>query len=402
LPVFTYKATDDQGKIVDGRIEAKSVEAVISRLQHLSFYPLEVKEGEEPEEGKIRPLGFRWRKRKRIVYFTGQLSTLLDAGLPVDRSLAIAEELTDDRRLAQVIGRLRNSVEEGNTLAEAMEEHPSYFNQLYVNMIRAGESGGALEIVLRRLNEFLEESQRIREFIASSLAYPLFLVIFSMGALTVIITYVLPQFAEIFTDMGAAIPLPARILMSISEFIGRWWWLMLAVSALIVFVFISWIKTAPGRLWWDRHRLGWPLMGPLYRKLEAARFARTLGTLMASGVPILQGVDIVGEIVGNRHISGFMDEVKEGLKKGEGLVAPLKKAGVFPPLFIHMTAVGEETGQLEEMLIKVAAIFEGEIENTTRSLLSMLEPVIIVTLGLVLGSIILSVLWAIFSVYGTF
>ncbi len=402
MPVYAYKATDEKGRIVDGQIEAKSTEAVISRLHHLSFYPLEIKESEEAEEGGFKPSLFRWQKVKKVAYFTAQLTTLLEAGFPVDRSLAVTEDLTDDKRFSQVIIQIRTSVEGGSSLAEALAEHPSYFNQLYVNMVRAGESGGVLEIVLRRLSDYLEESQKIRNFIATSLSYPIFLVLFSMGALSVIFTFVLPKFAEIFSDMGEAIPLPARILMGTSEFIGAWWWLMLLVAGILAVVFFSWVKTPPGRLWWDRQRLSWPVIGPLSRKLEAARFARTLGTLMQSGVPVLQAVDIVGEIVGNRHIASFMEDIKEGLKKGEGLVSPLDRAGVFPALFVHMAAVGEETGRMEEMLVKVADIYEGEIENTTRALLAMLEPVIIVVLGVVLGAIIMSVLWSIFSVYGTF
>lgn len=399
MPVFAYKATDEQGRVVNGQIEAKNTEAVVDRLQRLSFYPLEIKTAERISGRRGLPFALMWKKGKKVSLFTTQLSTLLDAGLPVDKSLAIMQELTEDEKFGGIIADVRQSVEEGNSLAEGLEDQKAYFNDLYVNMVRAGESGGVLETVLQRLSNFLEESQKMKDFIVSSLTYPVFLVIFSMLALIVIFTSVLPRFARIFDDMGEVLPLPARVLMNISHFIGAYWWVMVLGAVAAAAAFVSFVRTARGRLWWDRSRLTWPLLGVLTSKHETARFARTLGTLMASGVPILQAVDIVGETIGNRHMSSFMGDVKEGLKKGEGLVAPIARAGVFPPLFIHMSTVGEETGRLEEMLIKVAEIFEGEIEARTKSLLSILEPVILVLIGIVLGSIIISILWAIFSVY---
>ncbi len=399
MPVFAYKATDDKGRVVDGQIEARDPAAVADRLQRLSFYPLEIRASEEAKEaGRLAP-GLGWRRGRKVSFFTAQLATLLEAGLPVDRSLAIVEDLTEDRRLAAAIGRVRASVERGSTLSEAMRSEGVWFNDLYVNMVRAGESGGVLEIVLRRLADFLEESRRIKDFVASSLAYPVFLVFFSAVSLAFIFITVLPRFAQIFSDMGEAIPLPARVLMEVSGFMGRWWWAVLAALAGLILAARAWIGTREGRLRWDRARLGWPLIGGVLLKLETARLSRTLGTLMAGGVPVLAAVDIVGETVGNRHLASFMGGIKNGLRKGEGLVAPLRRAGVFPPLFLHLASIGEETGRLEDMLNKVASVYELEVETATKGLLSILEPLILLVLGVVLGGIIITVLWAIFSVY---
>ncbi len=209
----------------------------------------------------------------------------------------------------------------------------------------------------------------------------------------------MPRFARIFEDLGEALPLPARLLMGASDLIGQWWWAALLGLAAAVLLLRTWISTAEGKLAWDRSRLDWPLIGTLTRKLETARFARTLGTLLSGGVPILQAVEIVGRTVGNRHMAGFMGDISGGLKKGEGLATPLKRTGVFPPLFIHMATVGEETGQIEEMLVRTAGIFEREVESATKGILALIEPVILVALGLLLGGIVISVLWAIFSVY---
>ncbi len=397
MPPFAYTATDAEGRIVSGQMDARDSGAVADRLHHLKLYPLEIKPAEEGGDG--RAAGFRWRRHRSVVFFTAQLATLLEAGLPVDRSLAILEQLTENRRFSVVVGEVRHAVLEGSSLADALAAHPDWFEDLYVTMVRAGESGGALEIVMRRLAEFLDQNQKTRDFILGSLAYPIFLILFSGVSLAVIFVFVMPRFARIFEDLGEALPLPARLLMGASDLIAQWWWAALLVLAAAVLLLRSWISTAEGGLAWDKSRLDWPLIGTLTRKLETARFARTLGTLLSGGVPILQAVEIVGRTVGNRHMAGFMGDISGGLKKGEGLATPLKRTGVFPPLFIHMATVGEETGQIEEMLVRTAGIFEREVESTTKGILALIEPVILVTLGLLLGGIIISILWAIFSVY---
>jgi general secretion pathway protein F len=397
VPPFAYTATDAEGRTVSGQMDARDRAAVADRLHHLMLYPLEITQAEEGEAR--RALGFRWRRHRTVVFFTAQFATLLEAGLPVDRSLAILEQLTEEKRFAGIVGEVRHAVEEGSSLADALAAHPEWFEDLYVTMVRAGESGGALEIVMRRLAEFLDQSQKTRDFILSSLAYPLFLIFFSAASLAVIFVFVLPRFARIFDDLGEALPLPARVLMTASDLIAAWWWAALIGLAAAALLLRAWLATADGRLAWDRNRLEWPLLGNLTRKLETARFARTLGTLLSGGVPILQAVEIVGATVGNRHMAGFMRDIGGGLKKGEGLAAPLKRTGIFPPLFIHMATVGEETGQIEEMLVRTAGIFEREVESATKGLLSLLEPIILVVLGLLLGGVIISILWAIFSVY---
>jgi general secretion pathway protein F len=382
---------------VTGQIEAPDSGAVSTRLQELGFFPLTVRAESEGEGAAGRPRLARGGGR-RLAAFSRQLAVLLEAGIPLDHALGIAGEVADDPGFRDVIARVRRSVEEGAGLADAFALHPRVFDELYVSMVRAGEAGGALDQILKRLAEFLEEWQRIRDVVVSALLYPLFLSVFAAGAVMVLMVFVVPRFAEVFGDMGARLPAPTRLLMAVSEFLRRFWWLLGAGFAVAGAGLAAAARTPRWRIWWDRHVLGLPLAGDLAVKIQVSRFARVFGTLIASGVPIQRALEIVTGTLTNSVFSNSLANVQAGLKEGQGVAEPLRRAGVFPPLFLHMIAVGEETGRLEEMMLTVAASFDRDVETAARRLLSLVEPIIILIMGIVIGAVILSILWAIFSV----
>ena len=397
MPTFSYRATDREGKAVDGRIEAVDAGAVTSRLQELGFFPLRVRVADEPDVIAGLPR-FAWGGGRRLAEFSRQLAVLLEAGIPLDHALGIAGEVADAPGFRDVVARVRRSVEEGMGIADAMGLHPRVFDELYVSMVRAGEAGGALDQILKRLAEFLEERQRIRDIVVSTLLYPIFLSVFAAGAVTVLLVFVVPRFAEVFGDMGSRLPAPTRLLLAVSDFLRHFWWAIGAGLAILGVGAAQAARTPRWHLWWDRSVLRIPLAGDLAVKIQVSRFARVFGTLIASGVPILRALGIVAGTLSNSVFSNSLARVRDGLKEGQGVTEPLRRAGIFPPLFIHMVAVGEETGRLEEMMLTVAAAFDRDVETAARRLLSLLEPIIILIMGLVIGAIILSILWAIFSI----
>jgi general secretion pathway protein F len=372
--------------------------SVAARLQELGFFPLTVRPVAESGPTASFPRLRRGGGGRRLAAFSRQLAVLLEAGIPLDSALGISGEVADDPEFRAVIARVHRSVEEGSALGDALAKHPRTFNELYVSMVRAGEAGGALDQILKRLAEFLEEWQRIRDVVVSALLYPAFLSAFAAGAVTLLVVFVVPRFAGVFGDLGARLPAPTRVLLAVSDFLRSAWW---AVGAgLLGFggALAAAARTPRGRAWWDRAVLTLPLAGDLAVKIQVSRFARVFGTLIASGVPILRALEIVTGTLTNSVFSGSLARVQSGLKEGQGVAEPLRRAGVFPPLFLHMVAVGEETGRLEEMMLTVASTYDRDVETAARRLLSLLEPIIILIMGVVIGAIILSILWAIFSV----
>jgi general secretion pathway protein F len=333
-----------------------------------------------------------------VLAFTQQLHTLLEAGLEVDRSLAILIDLSETGRMRPVIRQLLAEVQGGRSLADSLAKHPRIFSRLYVNMVRAGEAGGALEVVLARLVTFLESAKAIRDEALSALVYPSLVLAVGGGAVIVLLNFVIPRFAGIFAQSGQLLPLSTRILLGVSGFTAAYWWLLLGVPVVLGLGLRGYLQTAEGRLVGDQLKLRLPLIGRIIRELEVARLARTLGTLLASGVPVLTALGIAGETVGNVALARRLPKMGEGVKRGEGVAAPLRASDVFPAMAIHMVRVGEETGRLEGMLLKVAEIYEGRVKLSIKRLLGLLEPVLILSLGLIVGFIVLSMLLAILSV----
>jgi general secretion pathway protein F len=402
MPVFVYQATDRTGKLVEGTIEAKDESLVVNRLHGLQLLPIKIeKEGASKKISNFQfPISnfFTGVSRKDLMLFTQQLSTLTNSGLPLDKSLSILVELAEKKRLKTILDNIQKNVHSGSTFADALSKHPRVFSKLYVSMVKAGEEGGVLEAILQRLAHFLESSENLRENIRSALIYPTLLTIIGGGAVAILLTFVIPKFAKIFSDIGQAMPASTQLLLNISSFLTNYWWLIILGLIFIGVLIKGYLDTESGKFNWDSLKLKMPLIGALQRKIEVSRFARTLGTLVRSGVPILQSLFITKDTITNSVVSKAMEGIHKRIKEGGGISDPLRESGVFPAMAVHMIKVGEETGKLEDMLIKVADTFDAEVQSSVKSLISLLEPMMILLMGLIVGFIVISMLMAIFSI----
>jgi general secretion pathway protein F len=401
MPEFSYKATDRMGKIVEGLMEAPEEKAVINKLQNLGYIPIKIGAPSKSRSFSLEIDITAFFKRiysRDVMTFTQQLSTLLSAGLPLDKSLFIVAELTEKGEVQKVVRDVLASIQGGSSFADALVKHPKVFSKLYINMVRAGEAGGVLELVLERLVSFLESSQELKDYITSSMLYPVLLTGVCGIAIVILLTFVIPRFSTMFEEVGKGIPASAQFLMGLSAFIKGYWWVILGVVAGIVVSVKKYLATEKGRLRWDGLKLKLIVVKALVQKIEVARFARTLGTLIKSGVPILSALNIVKETIGNVIIAGSLVGIHEGVKEGEGISKPLKNANTFPPLAIHMITVGEETGKLDEMLLKVADTYEQDVRNAVKRFISLLEPALIFFMAMVVGAIVITMLLAIISV----
>ena len=399
MPVFTYRAADRRGQTIDGVMEAVDARAVAEQLRKDSYFPIKV--APQSERSSLLSLGggsSRVRQRD-LMAMTQMLATLFEAGLPLDRALGILEELAPSARVRTIISDLLRSVRGGSSLSEAMaKHHPRPFSRLYINMVRAGEKGGVLEISLRRLAEFLEARAAFNEAVVSALAYPAVILTVGTGAIIFLMTFVIPRFAVIFKDLGQAIPLPTQILLEISGAVHDYWWVGLLAAMAGVLAWRMWTGTAEGRLAWDQTLLRLPLIGTLTLKVETARFARTLGTMLKSGVPVLGAMAVVGDMMSNQAVGGAVSRLADGVKRGGTIAAGMKEHTTFPALAVHMVRVGEETGRLEEMLLKTADTFETDVRTEMKRVLGMLEPIIILGMGVIVAFIVVAMLLAIFSI----
>ncbi|MFQ5521380.1 MAG: type II secretion system F family protein, partial [Candidatus Methylomirabilia bacterium] len=340
MPVFVYRASDARGRAIDGVMEAPDAKAVVERLHREEYYPVQVTP--QDERRAVWPaLGGTRIKHRDLLAFTQQLATLFEAGLPLDRALAVLEELSANPRVKAVVGDVLRSVRGGSSLSDALaKHHPRPFSRLYINMVRAGEKGGVLDVTLRRLAEFLEAAHEFREAIASALIYPCLLTSVGGASVVFLLVFVIPRFAEIFADLGQAIPVSTQILLTVSGTLSDYWWALalLAVGGLLGARIV--LTTDQGRLAWDRASLRMPLVGEVVLKLQVARVARTLGTLLRSGVPVLSGLAVVTDMMGNLVLARAMEGIGEGVRRGAGVSVPMRESGVFPPLAVHMVRVG--------------------------------------------------------------
>jgi general secretion pathway protein F len=398
MPVFTYRAADRGGKTVDGVMEAPDVRAVAERLHRDAYFPIRI--SSQTERAPWWRLGTAGRLRQRdLLIFTQQLATLFEAGLPLDRALAVLEELAATPRVKSVVADLLRSVRGGASFSDALaRHHPRPFSRLYINMVRAGEKGGVLEVTLRRLAEFLEARAAFTEAVVSAMIYPAIVTLASVGAIAFLLTFVVPRFSVIFADLGQAVPLPTQILLTVSGALRAWWWLGALLGIAGVFGWRLWTSTPEGRLAWDRALLRLPLVGSISLKLEVSRFARTLGTLLKSGVPVLGALAVVGEMMTNHVVARAVVRLAESVKHGAGMATPMSESSAFPPLAVHMVRVGEETGRLEEMLLKVADMLEADLRADLKRIIGLLEPAVILGMGLVVAFIVVAMLLAIFSI----
>ena len=398
MPVFTYRAADRRGQTIDGVMEAVDARAVVERLRKEAYFPIKV--AAQGERAPLLSLGRGTRVRQRdLLAFTQMLATLFEAGLPLDRALSIMEELAPSPRIRTIVIDLLHSVRGGSSLSEALaKHHPRPFSRLYINMVRAGEKGGVLEVSLRRLAEFLEARAAFNEAVVSALAYPLVITTVGAAAIVFLMTFVIPRFATIFNDLGQAIPLPTQILMSVSAALTSYWWVGATLAMAGLLAWRMWTSTPHGRASWDQFLLQLPIVGGLALKVETARFARTLGTMLKSGVPVLGAMAVVGDMMSNQAVGSAVSRVADGVKRGGTIAAGMQEHTAFPALAFHMVRVGEETGRLEEMLLKVADTFETDVRSELKRVLGLLEPAIILSMGVLVAFIVVAMLLAIFSI----
>jgi general secretion pathway protein F len=402
MPVFAYRASTLEGKIVEGTMEASDGGAVSLRLQDMGLLPIQV--GLPSKKAVFsKEIEWPWKRRgrvsrKHLLVFTQELHTLVRSGLPLDRSLAVLAQLAESEALSEIVQDVLKEIKGGKSLSEALGKYPEVFPRIYTNMVKAGEVGGVLEEILGRLVTFLETSENLRSYIFGALIYPALLSFVGVASVTILTLFVVPRFASIFQDMGLPLPLPMAILKGLSEILTTFWWL-LAVAAVGGTVLLKrYLQSPEGRLRWDRWLLKIPLFGDVLQKVEVARFTRTLGTLLHSGVPLLQSMTVVREILSNQGIATMIDPIRNGIKKGEGIARPMKQSGVFPPLAMHLVEVGEESGKLDSMLIQVADVYDNEVRNAVKNLIAFFEPALILVMGIIIGTIVVSMLMAIFSI----
>ncbi len=405
MTLYTYKAADASGKAVNGSLEAEEEKEVVRKLQAMGYIPIRIDRARGSAAGRRWGIDlnmdvsglFQRVTTRDLLIFTQDLHALLEAGLAVDKALSILIGVAEKEKVRSMISGIRKSVEGGNSLSEALERYPRVFNPLYVNMVRAGETGGVLPAVLERLGEFLESSQDLKDYIKSAMVYPLFLVLVGGASIIIMLTFVIPKFSIIFSDMGRAIPASTQALLTISHGLRTYWWLILLVLAALAAAVKKYINTPGGRYRADAWMLRLPMAGKVVRSVEVARFSRTLGTLIQSGVPILQALSLVRQIISNRPIAESLRNVYHRVEEGDTLSAPLYQEGVFPALAVQMISVGEETGKLDRMLIKVADNYEKTVRNMIKRLVNLLEPAMILLMGLMVGFIVISMLMAVFS-----
>jgi len=402
MALYVYRAADPGGRLIEGTMEAEAEQKVVARLHDMGYIPVRVAlPGETPSKAALSfgPVFGRRVNQWALLHFTQELATLLGAGLPLDRTLSTLSNLVEGEEFKKVVGQLLEGVRAGKPLSATMAEHPRLFPRLYVNMIRAGESGGVLDSVLRHLADYLQHTLELREEIKSALTYPVVLGVVASFSLMVLFVYVIPRFSLIFKDVRQALPWITMLVIDFSYALSRYGWIVLILLLLLGVATVFYVRSPEGRLQWDRFRLRLWIVGDLLREIEAARFSRTLSALLRGGVPLLDALGTVRGVMGNRLVERAIAQVQTRVKEGKGMVAPLTESGVFPPLALHMIAVGEETGKLEGMLASVAAHYDQEVKRTTKRLTALLEPALILSMGLVIGLVVISMLLAIFSIH---
>jgi type IV pilus assembly protein PilC len=413
MPRYDYVALDSRGKETKGSIEVASQNEAISRVKDMGLFPTKIAEGAKAQDKsaakKARPAA-KGRKRggamnfeikipglsgrvkpKVLTTFTRQLATLVDAGLPLLRGLRVLEKQERNANLKNILGDLSLAIEGGSTFSEALAQHPKVFNRLFVNMVKAGELGGVLEVVLKRLAEFSEKAQKIKGKVKAAMFYPCAVMIVAVGIMILLMVMVVPKFKEVFAGMGFTLPGFTIFVLAVSDIVKNHIVSTLGCVAVAVVIFLIIInKTKSGRYLWDKFKLKMPALGPVISKVAISRFTRTLGTLVSSGVPILQALTIVKETAGNVIISNAVSKVHESVKEGETITAPLEASAVFPPMVVSMVDVGEQTGALPEMLLKIADNYDEEVDNAVAAMTSLLEPIMIVFLAVIVGSIVIA------------
>lgn len=397
MPNYTYVAKDSVGKTITGVIEAKSNEDLINILRNKGLIIVNVKE--TAKKGKGGQISFLKQKVKMddLVVFSRQLATMVSAGIPLVSALDILGEQVENITFRKVILNVRDDVETGSSLSEGLSRHLDVFSDLFVNMIRAGESSGMLDEILDRLATYIEKTSSLQKKVKSAMIYPSIITFMALSITVLLLIKVIPVFKEIYAGFGAQLPTPTQVLITVSDFMREYFWGAIIGAVILIFFITRLAKTERGKLFIDRNMLRAPVFGPLLRKVAVSKFTRTFSTLVKAGVPILTALEIVGKTAGNKVIENAVTEVRSSIKEGETIAGPLQKSGVFPPLVVRMVSVGEKTGELDKMLTKIADFYDDQVDTSVSGLTSMIEPLIIAFLGVVIGTVVICMFLPIFK-----
>lgn len=401
MPIFRYRAVTDSNQIVEGEMEAPARADVVDRLRALGQLPLDANEVNAASPRATNRKSFLTRRRvssRDVFLITHELATLLKAGVPLDRAFSTLIDLGENRHIKTLLKNILDRLRGGVSLADALGEHREIFPPYYASMVRAGEASGSLDVVLSRLAEFLEKSQNLRETVRTALYYPIFLLIMAVISIVILLSFVVPEFKPLFESAGAALPLSTRVLVATGDFIRDYGWVIFLVLVCAFFGARRYLQSTEGRRLWDAYLLKLPIVGILITKIEVARFSRTASTLLENGVSLLHALGIVRDTLTNTVMASSIDSVATRLKEGGGIAQPLMETGLFPRLVVHLVGVGEETGKLDDMLSKLADIYDEEVGRTTARMLALLVPVLTIGMGIIIAGIITSILTAIFSV----
>lgn len=401
MPIYDYKAYDQKGKSRRGIIEADNEHGARAKLRAAGKYPVELKENLSQTAAGRHLLASSFNlervKSAEIHIFTRQLATLLGAGIPLINALSSLLEQTTNPALKKVLAQIKDAVNEGNTLTTALARHPKLFSNIYINMVRAGEASGSLDIVLEKLADFGEKQQTLQSRLKAALVYPVFMAVIGSAILFILITYIVPNITKVFADMERTLPLPTRILISLSDFLRGYWWLVLLILVAAFYSLRFFVRSARGRQLWDLFKLKMPIIGNVNQKIILARFGSTLASLLGSSVPLVTSMQIVQSIVNNALIAEVIEEAIEQIRKGKSMAKALGASPWFPPIFVQMISVGEQSGNLEPMLVKVSDAYEREVDMAIMGMTSLIEPIMIAAMGAAVGFVVLSILLPIFE-----
>lgn len=398
---FLYKARDSRRRMMEGSLKAETEQEALAKLSQMGYFPLSIQREETSPQGQAAPRSFRLFtriRRRDITLFTRQLADLLESGLPLMRTLDVLREQMENPRLQEVLADLASQVRDGRSLSDALAIYPRVFSPLYVSMVRSGEVGGMLGEVLARLADFAEKEEELHVKMRSALAYPILILLVGMGTIAVLLIFVVPKLVLLFQEVGQILPLPTRVLIGLSQWFVSYWWLVVSIAGLGVFLVRRGGLSQGARLAIDRIKLRLPVCGSLIKKVEIARFARSLATLLSHGVPILQGMQVVVQATGNELLRGELQQIGEQLKGGDSLSQGMRRGRIFPALVTHMVAVGEEAGSLDRSLFKIADTYEREADRAMKLMTSLVEPVMILIMGSLVGFIVIAMLLPIFEI----
>jgi len=398
VSTFFFRAVASDGRMRTGRLTGDNENLIARELRKQGLTPIYVGVAPKGSSIEFKLPTFRKGKRRDVLFFTQELSTLLNAGIPLDRALSITAELTERSNFRFIVLDVLRVLKGGRSLADSLATHPDYFSDLYINMVRAGEASGALAVIFERLADFERSRDDLRSYIVSSMIYPGLLTCVGLGSIFILLNFVVPRFAGIFTDSRMKIPVPTQIMLTASQLVQNYWWIAASALALLFAGWRVYTRTPAGRLWWDQLRLKIPLLGDALSKAETARFARAMATLVANTVPLVQSLNISAATLGNLTFSRALVVVAQGVKRGEGIAGPLRRCGAFPPLAAHLLAVGEETGRLDQMFTRMADIYENDTRASIKRFTAVFEPIVILVMGVMVGSLILSMMLAITSI----